>query len=78
MSLPDVNPGFGGQTYDEYHQKCFTPSESSAALVSLDGEESEMAEPLTKALKLMVWLSRNKECLGTLVPYICLPKFMSK
>lgn len=35
-------------------------------------------EPATKALKLMVHVSRNKECLSTVVSYLALPKFMEK
>ena len=35
-------------------------------------------EPAAMALKRMVSVSRNKECLATLVSYLCLPKFMDK
>ena len=35
-------------------------------------------EPAIKALNLMVSVSRNKECLATMVSYLCLPKFMDK
>ena len=35
-------------------------------------------DPTTKSLKLIVCMSRNKECLSTLVSYLCLPKFMAQ
>ena len=35
---------------------------------------SRSSDPVTNSLELMVTLSRNKECLSTLVSYICMPK----
>lgn len=35
---------------------------------------SRQGDPVTNSLDLMVTLSRNKECLSTLVSYVCMPK----
>ena len=35
---------------------------------------SRQGDPVTNSLELMVTLSRNKECLSTLISYICMPK----
>lgn len=39
---------------------------------------SRQGDPVTKSLELMVTLSSNKECLSTLVSYICMPKCESR
>lgn len=39
---------------------------------------SRQGDPVTNSLDLMVTLSRNKECLSTLVSYICMPKCETK
>ena len=58
------------------------PDKSRLSISAASDDASDVApsdlEPATKALKLMVCVSRNKECLSTLVSYLCLPKFMDK
>ena len=39
---------------------------------------SRQGDPVTNSLDLMVTLSRNKECLSTLVSYVCMPKCESR
>ena len=39
---------------------------------------SRQGDPVTNSLEQMVTLSRNKECLSTLVSYICMPKCESR
>ncbi len=50
----------------------------SAVLKSHNGTGSLLSDPISNSLRLMVTLSSNKECLSTLVSYICLPKCMSR
>ena len=40
--------------------------------------EPALLEPVTNALKIMVTLSSNKECLPTLISYLCLPKCVQR
>ena len=63
------------------------PPSASSSVTSLDGlyvhyqrsgVEGGMSEPVTSALRVMVTLSTNKECLPTLISYICLPKCVSR
>lgn len=88
MSLPEgLPPLLGASSSDTI------PASTSSSSMSLDilrnlstlpGRPHPSAnggselDPTTKALKLIVCMSRNKECLTTLVSYLCLPKFMAQ
>lgn len=64
------------------------PPSVGSSVTSLDGLYSHyqrssvmgggLSEPVTSALRVMVTLSTNKECLPTLISYICLPKCVSR
>jgi hypothetical protein len=72
----------GHINFDLLHQLSVRPNTPRLSVAGSDDVAMEIAmgdlEPATKALKLMVCVSRNKECLATLVSYLCLPKFMEK
>ena len=72
----------GQVNFDLLHQLSLRPNTPRLSVAGSDDTSAEIAmgdlEPATKALKLMVCVSRNKECLATLVSYLCLPKFMDK
>ena len=88
MSLPEgLPPLLGASSSDTI------PASTSSSSMSLDilrnlstlpgrphppADAGTELDPTTKALKLMVCMSRNRECLTTLVSYLCLPKFMSQ
>ncbi len=50
----------------------------SMTLTYQNGTGAATSDPVANALRVMVTLSSNKECLSTLVSYICLPKCISK
>ena len=72
----------GQLNFDLLHQLSVRPNTPQLSVAGSDDLSAEVSlgdlEPATKALKLMVCVSRNKECLETLVSYLCLPKFMDK
>lgn len=74
----DSNVTLGQVNVDLLHHLSGLPDTPRASVASSDEVAINNLEPATKALKLMVCVSRNKECLGTLVSYLCLPKFMDK
>ena len=74
----DSNVTLGQVNVDLLHHLSGLPDTPRSSVASSDEVAISNLEPATKALKLMVCVSRNKECLGTLVSYLCLPKFMDK
>lgn len=74
----DSNVTLGQVNVDLLHHLSALPDTPRASVASSDEVAISNLEPATKALKLMVCVSRNKECLSTLVSYLCLPKFMDK
>ena len=81
-ACPDSVPPsatIGNVNFDLLHQLSVLPT---TRVATGNDDITEVAvgdlEPATKALKLMVCVSRNKECLSTIVSYLCLPKFMEK
>ena len=66
--------------FDLLHHLVIMPDKPRLSVASDDVTEVAVGDlgPATRALKLMVCLSSNKECLATLVSYLCLPKFMNK
>ena len=72
----------GHINFDLLHQLSLRPNTPRLSAAGSDDVATDVdmgdLEPATKALKLMVCVSRNKECLATLVSYLCLPKFMDK
>ena len=77
---PSAN--LGQLNFDLLHQLSIRPNTPQLSVAGSDDVAMDIAvgdlEPATKALKLMVCVSKNKECLETLVSYLCLPKFMDK
>lgn len=75
---PDSSMTSGQINLDFLHHLAVFPDTPRTSVASGDEVVVSNLEPATKALKLMVCVSRNKECLSTLVSYLCLPKFMDK
>ncbi|CAI8040309.1 hypothetical protein GBAR_LOCUS22470, partial [Geodia barretti] len=80
-SIP-TSANLGQLNFDLLHQLSIRPNTPQLSVAGSDDIAMEITagdlEPATKALKLMVCVSRNRECLETLVSYLCLPKFMDK
>lgn len=69
---------FGQANFDLLHQLSMLPDMPRLSASGSDVVAVSDLEQVTKALKLMVCVSRNKECLSTMISYLCLPKFMDK
>ena len=80
-SIP-ASANLGQLNFDLLHQLSIRPNTPQLSVAGSDDVTMDIAmgdlEPATKALKLMVCVSTNRECLETLVSYLCLPKFMDK
>lgn len=57
---------------------CDSARPRSGTAQSSTSQAEGVSEPVFAALKLLVLLSGNKECLSTLVSYMCLPKCVSR
>ena len=80
-SSPDSVPhsmASGQINFDLLHHLSALPDKPRLTVSGGDVVAASDLEPATKALKLMICVSRNKECLSTMVSYLCLPKFMNK
>ena len=72
-SISDIAPGSSWTSLDIL---CGQPPSHSSTMTR--ASDVSLSEPVANALKNMVSLSTNKECLPTLISYICLPKCISR